>query len=264
MPLKGKVWRLLEAADPGDRWSGRVDVAIMALITLNVVALVLESVASVHARAPAFFYWFEIFSVAVFTVEYLGRIWSCTSAERYRRPVAGRLRFALTPLLIIDLVAILPAYLPMIGVDLRALRGFRLLRIFRLLKFGRYSIAAQALGATLVRRREELLVTTSILVVLLVIASSLVYFLEHQAQPEAFPDIPTTMWWGVATLTTVGYGDIAPVTSMGRLVGGFIALLGVGMIALPTGILGAGFMDEFQARKSGPPTCPHCGEPLEP
>ena len=112
-------------------------------------------------------------------------------------------------------------------------------------------------------KRAELTVTVTLLAVLLVLASSGVYFAEKSAQPEVFSSIPAAMWWAVATLTTVGYGDVYPITSAGKLLGAVVAILGIGMFALPTGILGAGFMEEIHRRKGVPRTCPHCGEPIE-
>jgi voltage-gated potassium channel len=112
-------------------------------------------------------------------------------------------------------------------------------------------------------KREELLVTLFVLLLLLLFASSLIYFAEHDAQPDIFSSIPAAMWWAVATLTTVGYGDVYPVTTVGKLVASVIAVLGIGMFALPTGILGAGFVEELQSRKRRPRTCPHCGKSLE-
>lgn len=235
---------------------------MLSLITLNVVALVLETVEEIQSAAPAIFSAFEALSVAIFTAEYLLRLWSCTVSEKYRRPFLGRLRFALTPLALVDLLAILPFYVPQQRVDGRVLRILRLFRVFRVAKLGRYSRAIATFGRVARGKKAELITTLSILMILLVISSSLMYYAEKDAQPDKFTSIPAAMWWGMETLTTIGYGDIYPVTYLGKLLAGCVAVLGIGMFALPTGILGAAFVEELQAQKRQPTNCPHCGKEI--
>lgn len=258
--LRRRTWRILEPAPPGDRLSYGFDLFIRALIALNILAVILETVPGLREGASVFFSWFEWFSVAVFTAEYLARLWSSAADERYRAPLLGRLRFALTPLALIDLLAVLPAYLPALGVDLRVLRGARLFRLFRILKIARYSRALRTLGGAFRRKRAELLTTLSAVALVLLIASTVMYYAEHAAQPETFSSIPRAMWWGVVTLSTVGYGDMVPVTVLGRLMSGVFAIAALLLIAVPTAILGAGFLEEFETEDAA--TCPHCGKPL--
>ena len=150
----------------------------------------------------------------------------------------------LTPLAIIDLLAILPFYLPMIiPLDLRFIRAVRLFRLFRLFKMGRYSKAVFILKKVLKEKKEELVLIIFVIFLLLIIFSSLMYFIEKEAQPEAFSNIPEAMWWGIITLTTVGYGDVYPITPLGKILGALIAFLGIGMFALPAGILGSGLVE---------------------
>jgi voltage-gated potassium channel len=254
---------LLEPADPGDGASRWLDLALIALILANVAALILETVAPIRERAPTLFARFESVSLAIFAVEYLLRIWSATADPRYAAPVRGRLRWATTPVAIADLLAVLPVFLTAAGIDLR---GARLLRVFRLLltaKLGRYSVALQTLGRVVRRRGEELITMIVILAGLLVFAASLLYFAERNAQPDSFASIPAAMWWAIVTLTTVGYGDVYPITPLGRIMAGVIAVLGVGTLAFPTALLGAAFLEETRSERSDPgATCPHCGEPL--
>ena len=228
-----------------------LDAGLFALILLNVAASVVGTMADVQARFGRELARFEAFSVAVFTVEYVARLWTA------RR----RVRYALSPLALIDLAAILPFYLPWLGVDLRFARGFRLLRLFRMAKVARYVRAASIFREVARAKREELVIAAAAMIILLVCASSVMYYAEHDAQPRAFSSIPATMWWAVATLTTVGYGDVYPVTPLGRLVASVVALLGIGFFALPTAIIGAGFVEVVSSRKLAP-TCPHCGGPL--
>jgi voltage-gated potassium channel len=165
---------------------------------------------------------------------------------------------------LIDLIAILPFYLPMLlPIDLRFMRAIRLVRLLRVFKLSRYSNAFSTLYNVLRAKKEDLFITAFLVSVLLVVASSLMYFIENKGQPEVFSSIPASLWWGVATLSTVGYGDAYPVTVLGKFLGAIIALLGIGMFALPAGILGSGFVEEIQKKKASSKICPHCGKAIE-
>jgi voltage-gated potassium channel len=196
---------------------------------------------------------FEFFSILIFTLEYVLRLVFCVQDKRYQKPWSGRLKYALSPLALIDLFSFLPFYLPfLIPMDLRVLRAIRLLRIFRILKIfhhSGYSNALTLIGKVFHNRRKELAVTFSAALVIVLISSSLMYFAEHDAQPIAFPDIPSTIWWCVMTLSTIGYHDIFPITFMGRLISAFISVVGIGLFALPAGILGSGFVEEIRNEK---------------
>lgn len=260
--LKLKTHAVLESSDSGIL---RIDDYILTvMIVLNVVAVMLETLPDLQPY-HSWFHFFDTLSICVFSLEYILRVWSITCDMRYRHPVRGRLRYMATPLALIDIMAILPFYLPMIMPDLRFLR---LLRLVRILKLARYSVALRTIGAIFWAKREELVITLFATLFLLVVASSIVYYAEHDAQPEAFSSIPAAMWWGVATVTTVGYGDVYPITSFGKFCTGIIALLGIGLFALPAGILAGGFSDEIQKRREKSdiqkpaPCCPHCGKTI--
>jgi len=259
---RARVWAILEpAAESRGLWRA-VGYALLALIFANVAAVVLETVDSVRARFGGFFRWFEVASVAIFTVEYVLRVWACPASSTYAGSVRGRLRFIRSPMAIIDLLAILPSYLPAVTTDLRFLRMMRLFRIFRLAKLARYSSALHLLGRVVRSRKEDLAVAAVIMLLFLVSSASLIYFAERDAQPDKFTSIPDALWWATVTMTTVGYGDVFPVTTLGRIVGGIVAILGIGMFALPTGILGAAFLEEIQ-RRHGKRRCPHCGREID-
>ena len=165
---------------------------------------------------------------------------------------------------LVDLAAILPFYLPLfIKLDLRFVRALRLLRLFRIFKMGRYSSALQMLGRVVRAKKEEIFITALVLIMLLVVASGLMYYIEKDAQPKQFSSIPSAMWWGVATLTTVGYGDVYPVTAAGKILSAVIAILGIGLFALPTGILASGFIEELHKKETGKIICPHCGKEID-
>lgn len=266
--LKHRVYTILDLAEPHDLVSKYFDLFLLGLIFLNLIAVALETVDSLFEQYFWWFRGFEIISVAIFTIEYLLRVWSCTVNKDYRHPFWGRVKFILTPLAIIDLLAILPFYLPLLSPQLRVGRALRLFRLFRVLKLNRYTDSLKILVKVFRLKQEELILSLFVLSILLAIASSLIYFAENSAQPEAFSSIPEAMWWGTITLTTVGYGDVYPVTLIGRILGGSLAILGIGLFALPAGILAAGFSEELQARKAKKQAsqsiiCPHCGQKIE-
>jgi voltage-gated potassium channel len=261
---KTRVFEILEASKAANLPSKVFDIFIIILISLNVLAVVLETVKSLKPNWGRFFEIFELISIIIFTVEYLLRLWSCNSDKQYSGRILGRMKFTFTPLAIIDLVAILPFYLPMlIGVDLRFVRALRLFRIFRVFKFGRYSQSLRSIANMLRAKKEELVITGFTIFIMLIVVSSVIYYFEHEAQPEAFSSIPAAMWWGVASLTTVGYGDIYPVTAVGKFLAGVIAVLGIGLFALPAGIIASGFIEEFQKKKGKRTICPHCGKVID-
>lgn len=244
--LKQKVHDLVNAK-PEAGLGGKVFLVIITtLIILSVVMVVAESVEAIAVRWAAFFFWAELVSVAVFTVEYILRLWSITVTERYRNAVTGRVRYAGSFMMVIDLLAVLPFYLPMfITVDLRVLRLLRLLRLARIFKLGRYARSMEVFARVFYEKRSELAISAVFFGFYLIIASSLLYLVENEAQPEGFSSIPAAMWWGTAALTTVGYGDIYPITALGKFLGALLAVVGIGMFALPVGILATGFVEAF-------------------
>ncbi len=261
---KRHAYQIVNDSDEGGR-AGRVfNLAVIAIIGLTALAIMLETIEPMADVGRGAFTAFEIVSVAIFTVEYLVRVWSCTEDPAYSHPLWGRLRFAVQPLAVADLLAIVPFYVPLIvGLDLRFVR---VLRLLRLLKIARYSESMSLVGHVLRSRRDVLISTVFVGFILLFFASALMYLVERETQPEGFSSIPAAMWWGVVTLTTVGYGDLYPVTPLGRGLGTFVALLGIGLFAMPAGILGSAFVDELEQRKSARSeiaTCPHCGKPLQ-
>ncbi len=264
LSLRKRTYVFLNSTKATSGINKAFNIFIVALILLNIAAMVLESVQRIHAVAARGFLLFEYFSVAVFSVEYVLRVWSCVEEPAYAKPVSGRLRFAVTPLALVDLSAVLPFYLPFLHADLRAMRMFRMVRIMRVMriaKLGRYSESLQMLTRVLRSRGEQLASAVFILLILLVVAASLLYYAEKEAQPKVFSSIPAAMWWASVTLTTVGYGDMYPITVLGKIFGACTAVLGIGMFALPCAILGAGFIDELDRNKKKQ-VCPHCGKEL--
>ena len=246
---KKKILSTINKAEKGNRGSQVFDIFIMTLIILNVLAVITETVESLYLQYGTYFDYFEYFSVFIFSIEYIIRLWTCTLKEKYSHPLWGRLRYIFSIEALIDLFAILPFYLPLFfKIDMRVIRILRLFRLMRIFKLGRYSVAFGMIVKVVERRKEELMITITLVFVLILISSSLMYYIEHEIQPEAFTSIPATMWWSVATLTTVGYGDVYPVTPLGKILAAFIAILGIGIFALPAGILAGGFENEISKR----------------
>ena len=249
--LRLSIAQVLESSGEGLKLGRFIDALLILLIIGNVVAIVLESVEEVAASYTHLFLAIEIFSVAIFTVEYLLRLWVCVDKEHYRDlPIPNwrkRIRYLRSPLAIIDLMAILPTYLMLfVSFDLRFLRVFRLLRVFKLT---RYSRAMQLLLQSIREEKGPLLAAFFIMSVALITASCGIYLIEHDEQPDKFGSIPDAMWWAMATLTTVGYGDVVPITPLGRFFGGVITVLSMGMVAIPTGLLASSFSDQLRRRR---------------
>lgn len=182
----------------------------------------------------------------VFTVEYLLRILTADLLYPGKGALASRVRYVLSPMAIIDLLSILPFWLPMfLPCSMLALRSLRLVRILRILKLNRYFDAIRSIGEVLSSKRRELIGSLFFVGLLMLVSSLLMYSVEHEAQPEVFRNAFSGLWWAVATLTTVGYGDIYPVTVFGRILGAVIAFSGIAALAIPTGIITAGLTERI-------------------
>ena len=248
--FKLRIYEILETTKAEDKTAEEVNLFMLVLVVLNVFAVVLETVEGIYSAYHVLFQYFADISVVIFTIEYLLRIWSCDVDPKYMRPISGRIRFALTPLALIDLLVILPTYVVLaFPTDHRLLRSLRVLWTFRLLKASRYSESLQTIMDVIRAQKRELAMSFSAIIFFMVLSSTVIYFLEHDAQPERFPDIPATMWWAVLTMTTVG-DNFYPITPLGKLVGGLIIILGVATFALPTSILTSGFVEVLEKRRA--------------
>ncbi|NUF12610.1 ion transporter [Acinetobacter oleivorans] len=219
---------------------------LVVLIIGNVAAVLLETVNDLYTSYRVWFDYFEVISIAIFSIEYLLRLWSIADRDTTQSAWKTRLNWMKSGEAIIDLMAILPAYLNFfVRIDLRMLR---ILRLLRLLKLTRYFISLQILLCVIKREKGSFQAVIFILIIMIIMTASGIYVVENKAQPEAFSSIPKSMWWAVVTLTTVGYGDVTPVTSLGKLLGALITILGVGIAALPAGILASGLANELNQR----------------
>ncbi|MBD0402631.1 ion transporter [Flammeovirga sp. EKP202] len=269
MNITQKAFQIVEKSDGTNKTSKAFDVFIISLILLNVLSVILESHQWIYDQYQKEFFIFEQFSVVIFTIEYIIRL--VTSKYKYpnKSRVGAILAFVFSFYGLVDLSAIIPSYFILANLDLRFIRILRLFRLFRLFKFGRYSSAMSILIRVIKSRKEELLLTIFMSCILIVFSASLIFFVEREAQPGVFSSITKSMWWAVATLTTVGYGDMYPVTPLGDIIASFVAVMGIGLVALPTGIIGTGFIEEISRIKSGKPdvpekcTCPKCGNTFD-
>lgn len=247
--MRHSLYLQLDPKVSGDSVLSPLNKVVIALIITSVCVVIIESEPLFYAGRESLFYALEVAFGTAFLLEYLVRLWVCVENPKYANGLKGRLRYMLTPAALLDLFAVLPLFLYLLGPQAYMLRLVRLLRVIRLAKLGRFSNAVSAIGEALSERKFELLASFLFSVVLLLITSTLMYLVEARHQPEVFGSIPRAMWWSAITLTTVGYGDSYPVTAVGKVLAGLTAVLGIGLIAMPTGILAAAFSNALQNRR---------------
>lgn len=243
------LYALLETPER-TRFGLYLHVAIYAAIVLNITALFLETVASLEAQYRLIFDTIETVTIYFFAGEYLLRLLVAGGNERYRG-VTGRFRYIFSPMALIDLAAILPFFLRMAGIELTFLRSLRLFRVFKLFRMTKYSRFFELLLEILREKKEEFLAILAFTGIFLVMLSAVVYYFEHEAQPEVFSSMPQALWWAVATLTTVGYGDMYPITVGGKIITALVTILGIAFVALPGGLFAEAFWEELQSRRHG-------------
>ena len=253
---RNRIYQILEFTDPEDRTSRFVSFGIVGLIIVNVLAIVLESIPSLYEAYEITFFRLEIVSCTIFILEYVLRVWASVEDPKTIEDESGtqitngrrRINFMLKPLAIIDFLAFVPIFLQLLfpGVDLRFLRALRLLRVFKLT---RYFQSLEMILEVLHDEWRSLAGTVFIMLVILVIAACGLYYIERDIQPDKFGSIPEAMWWAMAALTTVGYGDAYPITPIGKIIGSIVTLLGIGMVALPSGILASSFSERMRQRR---------------
>ena len=221
---------IFEIVQRNDTTPGRIfDSTVIVLILVSVIAVSINTLPDLPASVQAALSWSEVIIVGLFTIEYALRIGTAPNKLRYALSFHG----------IVDLVAILPFYLTMGGVDLRALRVLQLFRIVRIMKLGRYSEAMARFARAMALAKEEIVLFAGVAMALLYLSAAGIWYFEHEAQPEAFASILHSLWWATATLTTVGYGDVYPITAGGKLFTFVILMCGLGIVAVPAGLVAA-------------------------
>lgn len=279
--IKLRTYEILEVARPNDVASRVVDISLMTLILIN-VSLIIADTFELPLAAIKIANTIEIVSVVIFSVEYLLRIWSADLKYPNLPPVLARLRFMVTFTAIIDLVSLLPSYISVISANFMVLRMLRVLRLLRAFKLNRYTHALRDIADVFKKKASQLISSMLVVAFLMLISAVLMYDAEHEAQPEVFENAFSGLWWAIVTVTTVGYGDVHPITVIGRVMGSIIAILGIALIAVPTGIITAGFSEQIthknaeekaaqSAEKRTDDTeqkdekcfCPYCGHKLD-
>jgi voltage-gated potassium channel len=264
--IKTQLYRLVEKGSHGKRINRYFDYFIMSLILMSVIAIILESIPEINAEHHKLLRGFNLFSIFIFSIEYLMRLYISDLTHPSSSRLKSGLKFIFSTYGLIDLFAILPFYLPiLITIDLRFIRALRLTRFLRVLKVNRYNDSLNLIWAVIKEKKSELAVTGFIAFLILLLASFIMYHIEGDIQPDKFPNILATFWWAIGTMTTIGYGDVYPVTGLGKLISGMIAIIGIGLVALPTGIISSGFMSKIKPDKQNlnDKTCPHCGKKIE-
>jgi voltage-gated potassium channel len=265
--VRYRAYEIIENTRDDDVVGSVVNRVIVVLICLNIVTIIAESFEGLKGHVPLALKIFEYLSVAIFTLEYLTRLW--TAVNRFPEAKHPYLKYIASPMALLDLLAIAPFYLPLIlHFDMRFLRVLRLFRLLRVFKLNRYSDSLNLIGRVIRKEKSKLLMTGFVIVVMIILASSIMYYFENAVQPEKFPNIIATLWWAISTLTTVGYGDVYPITYVGKFLSSIFAILGVGLVALPSGIICTGMINEVEEDEHGAKKqkdeevfiCPHCGE----
>jgi voltage-gated potassium channel len=252
-PLRRRLAVILEDEEPRNALTRLVNLALAFLIVANVSCVVIESVEPIRRHFEAEFATFERAATAIFAVEYVLRVWASVDFHvvEYRHPIWGRLRYMRSFFALVDLLAVLPAVLGFLGAaDLRVLR---LLRLLRMLKLVRHSTTFGLLFAVLREEGRSVAALLFVLLLTVTISGSLMYMIENEQQPEVFTSIPVAMWWAIETLTTVGYGDIVPMTAAGRVIGGCVSIIGIGTLALFSGLITVGFLDQLKTYREHHP-----------
>lgn len=271
--IKQRAHEILEVARPNDKASRAVDIGLMCLILIN-IALIIADTFDLPPLAVKIGGIVETVSVVIFTVEYILRLWVADLSYPELPPFRARLKYIRSFAAIIDLVSLLPSFISAMSANFMVLRMLRVLRLLRAFKLNRYTNALHDIGEVFRKKASQLVSSMLVVSFLMVISSVLMYDAEHEAQPEVFDNALSGLWWAIATLTTVGYGDIYPVTAIGRVMSAIIALLGIGLVAVPTGIITAGFSEHIsqkqaetekntEANDDEKKYCPYCGHKLD-
>lgn len=246
--IKEKVLQIINADNQNYLPSKLFDILIVSLIIMSAITMMLSTIENMPSSFQTFNTYFELISVFTFTLEYILRIW--TSDLLYDcGKIKSRIKYIFSFMAVIDLIAILPFYLSFLPIDLRALRLLRLVRMIRVFKLNRYTNAFSDVVYVLRSRKEQLLSSVFVVMLLIIISSVFMYYCEHDVQPDKFDNAFSGLWWAIATLTTIGYGDIYPITALGKVISALIALLGIGLVAIPSGIISSGFTETLDKKK---------------
>jgi voltage-gated potassium channel len=265
--IKEFAYNVIRDDDENDIVSTIFDSIIVSLIVINVLILALDTFSGIRQHIEKFYKYIDFVSIIIFSIEYILRIWTAEYIFTSLPPNRARIKYVFSPRSLIDFIALISFYLPVMSYsNFKLLRTIRLFRILNLLKLNRYSKSLLTLGRVIKNKSMQIVSSFFIVSVLIISASLLMYYIENNAQPGSFDNAFSSLWWTIATLTTVGYGDIYPVTTLGKILGIFISLMGIVLVAIPTAIISAGFIEQLDGRKKETAKykyCPHCGKELD-
>ena len=281
--LEKALFYLVDENDEHNKLSKFFNYFLMILIILSVGEMALETDDSIFIPYRNYFRIFDFFTVMVFSTEYIIRIVTAhlTKENQGKTRWQSIKEYVISFAGIVDLLSILPFYLDFTNLDLRVLRMLRLLRFFRVFKITRYNDSMKLVADVIKDKRSEIGVIMGLIIIIMIISSFIMFYAEHESQPEQFPNVLGCLWWAIVTMTTIGYGDVYPVTTMGKLIGSIMAILGIGLVAMPTGIISAGFLEKINEKQEKEKKqeknkeqqqievtdkknfCPYCGHKLE-
>lgn len=242
--IKKRTFEIIEKGGHGDTPSKVFDIFIMILICLNVLSVFVETF-TISNTMRKILADIELFSIIIFSVEFILRVWTADFLYKNLSPVKAKIRYVFSFMALIDLFAILPFYIPfVIKVDLRVLRILRLFRLSRIIKANRYTKSLQKVMRVISEKSAELFSAVLMLFILMLISSVLIYYIESPAQPEVYKNALSGLWWSIAIFTSVWLGDIYPITAAGKILCALMAIFGVAIIAVPTGIISSGFVED--------------------
>ena len=257
MSIRNYLFLSLHKPQPTHAAGRFIGYLLTVLILSNCIAVALETVPSIYEPNKNLFALLEAISTGTFVIEYLCRLWVCVEQVRFSKPVIGRISYAIQPLQILDLIVIATFWAP---YDFRFLRIFRITRLLRVLHLDEFDQSFQSISRAIGKRKHLLVVSVVAMLTVAYCFAALLYMVEHSAQPDKFSSIPETIWWAIVTLTTIGYGDITPITSLGKALCAGIVLIGIGVFTLPSAIVTAAILEAGTDRSS---SCPHCGNQLD-
>jgi len=244
--LRAQIFALFNATPQSHSVNKYIDTVVILAVLVSVVCIVLETVQEIESVWSREFHILDLITVVIFSIEYVLRVYSCCELKQYEQPVKGRIKYIFSASALVDLVAICPFYIDIFlakSIDLRFLRIFRLTR---LLKLTRYTGTLNTLVKAVQREKYVLLAAAFMMFLMIILTASLGFMFEHDAQPDKFESIPTAMYWAVVTLASVGYGDITPITPLGRLMTVVVSFVGIGIFAIPAGLMASSFTDQLR------------------
>ena len=263
MSFKQRVFNIIGPSED-EHFLGRIFDFLITLLILASVIIVFVVTFDIPPRVHSWLLLTEGAISVVFTIEYLLRIWTAPCLYPKVSPWQARVKYVFSAMAVVDLIAIMPFYAPLVlPPGFLGLRALRLVRLLRILKLNRHFEALAAIGEVIKDKSRDIVASLFFVFLLMIISSLLIYAAEHDAQPDVFKNAFSALWWAIATLTTVGIDGIQPITLCGRILAACISILGVGLVAIPAGIISSGLIERLDSRHKHEPTiCPHCGKIL--